>query len=558
MTASEPNGIATKGSDESSLQLQLAQSQHQAVHGMDVPWLLDQWADRCPGKPFLIWEPFEGEPATWTFSRLRSEARAFAAGLHRRGVSEGQFVLIHMDNCPEFLIAWFACAVLGAVAVSTNTRSVAGDLAYFRERTGATCAITQACYAKLIVDACPQLRLVVVSGQETSFPRDLPEGLEFVAFPELVDETSTPPLRKTDPLANLAVQFTSGTTSRPKAVLWTHANAIWSGMMSAAHMRLQQDDIALVVLPLFHTNALAYSMLTTLWCGSTMVLQPKFSASRFWAVSVKHKVTWLSTIPFTIKALAGKPVPANNYRFWALSAHHSDVTADFGIRTMGWWGMTETITQGIVTDINHPGPHMSMGRAAPEYAIRIVKENGEPAAPGERGRLFIRGVQGVSLFKEYYGDPAATRKAFDDNGWFDTGDVIAVSPEGYLFFGDRDKDLLRVGGENVAASEIEAVIVQSGLVEECAVVGKPHPMLDEVPVAFVVAKDGHSSSLRDGIMAYCAANLADFKIVREVHVMDRLPRGLMEKVQKNALRDWLMSTGDGPNPEAGLMMEATR
>src|SRR5690606_1431751 len=118
------------------------------------------------------------------------------------------------------------------------------------------------------------------------------------------------------------------------------------------------------------------------WCGSTMVLQPKFSASRFWPVSVKHKVTWLSTIPFTIKALAGKPVPPNSYRFWALSGHHPDVTANFGVRTMGWWGMTETITQGIVTDINHPGPSLSMGRAAPEYSIRIVKENGEPAGPG--------------------------------------------------------------------------------------------------------------------------------------------------------------------------------
>lgn len=527
-------------SSDGLLQRQLEQSQRQAMQGMDVPWLLDQWAERSPDKPFVIWEPFVGEGMTWSYARFRADARAFAAGLHRSGVKEGEFVLLHMDNSPEFLIAWFACAILGAVVVSTNTRSVAGDLTYFREQTQAVCAITQSCYAMLIQEACPELRLIVVSDNDGDVPVEPRSGARVARFSAFMTGSGPVPIRTTEPFANLGVQFTSGTTSRPKAVLWTHANAIWSGMVSAAHMRLQGDDIALVNLPLFHTNAQAYSMLTTLWCGSTMVLQPKFSASRFWPVSVKHKVTWLSTIPFAIKALEGREVPPNHYRFWGLSANHPEVTDHFGIRTIGWWGMTETVTQGIVTDLNHAGPRLSMGRAAPEYAIQIIKEDGEPAGPGERGRLLIRGVRGVSLFKEYYGDPAATSKAFDPNGWFDTGDVVLMSPEGYLFFGDRDKDMLRVGSENVAASEIEAVILQSGLVEECAVVGRSHYMLDEVPVAFVVPKDANSTTVCADIIAHCSANLAAFKVAREVHVLDQLPRGLMEKIQKKALRDLLV------------------
>ncbi|HEY0685613.1 MAG TPA: AMP-binding protein [Steroidobacter sp.] len=528
-----------------SLQQKLDHSQRQAMLGMDIPWLLDQWAEKTPDKPFILWEPFVGECSTWSYSDVRAAARAFAAGLKRRGVRQGDFVLLHMDNCPEFLISWFACAMLGAVVVSTNTRSVARDLTYFANHTRAVCAITQPAFLELVHRACPSLDFVVVSDNDAGAPAEMPSTPGALAFAELLSSDDDLAERDVDPFANLSIQFTSGTTSRPKAVLWTHANGIWGGMVSAAHMRLQHDDIALVFLPLFHTNAQAYSMLTTLWCGATLVLQPKFSASRFWDVSIRHRVTWLSTIPFTVKALEQYAVPDNHYRFWGLSSHLPSVTARFGIRTIGWWGMTETVTQGIVTDFHHSGPELSMGRAAPEYSIRILTEDGADASPGERGRLYIRGVRGVSLFKEYYGDPAATAAAFDAEGWFDTGDIVMVSESGCLLFGDRDKDMLRVGNENVAASEIEGVILQSGLVEECAVVGQPHYMLDEVPVAFVVPKDPSSDAVARSIIEYCRQNLAQFKVVRDVHLIDRLPRGLMEKVLKKSLRDRLAPITEG-------------
>jgi crotonobetaine/carnitine-CoA ligase len=281
-------------------------------------------------------------------------------------------------------------------------------------------------------------------------------------------------------------------------------------------------------------------MLSTFWAGGTMVLQPKFSASRFWDVSVRNGATWSSLIPFCVKALMAYEIPANHsYRFWGPAVRLTDIENAIGLQTIGWWGMTETITQGIVGDLDHPGDPMSIGRAAPEYEVSIRRADGSAVQPGERGELFIRGVRGVSLFKEYYKNPKATAESFDDDGWFATGDLIQVAESGDLFFSDRQKDMLKVGAENIAASEIEAVLMETGWVSECAVVGQKHFMLDEIPVAFVIAHPHAPEALEVEIIAVCRRELADFKVVRSVHVVDELPRSTLEKIAKNELRSRL-------------------
>ena len=205
--------------------------------------------------------------------------------------------------------------------------------------------------------------------------------------------------------------------------------------------------------------------------------------------------------------------------------------------------MTETLTQGIVTDSEHPGPKGTIGRVAPEYEIQIRDPEGTTVHLGDAGHLFIRGVRGVSLFKEYYRNKQANESAFDEHGWFDTGDIIRIDEQGWLYFSDRDKDMLKVGAENVAASEIETVILQSGLADECAVVAQKHAMLDEVPAVFLIPnKRGEAlgeQALSEQVIAYCRENLPDFKVVRSVHVVEELPRSTLNKVAKNELRDRL-------------------
>ena len=132
------------------------------VEKRDVSWLLQQWGKRTPDESFLIWEPFSGGPLRWTYRAFNSDVEAVAAALNRRGVVKGEHVLIHMDNCPEFLITWFACARIGAVAVSTNTASVLRDMEYFAEHAEVVCALTQPAYATLVQDSAPNIRFLVV------------------------------------------------------------------------------------------------------------------------------------------------------------------------------------------------------------------------------------------------------------------------------------------------------------------------------------------------------------------------------------------------------------
>lgn len=518
----------------------IEKSQTAMVEGRDVPWLLEQWATRTPDKPFMIWEPFVGLEKIYSYAEFGRGVDAVAGALHENGVKIGDRVLVHLDNSPEFVISWFACAKVGAVAVSTNTRSVARDMSYFADHAGVVAAITQPGFAKLVFESAPSIKFLVVTDNNAGEKADTDDQIPHIPFKDFLTADNKCPARPVDPHADLGIQFTSGTTSRPKAVLWTHANVIWGAQMNAANMRLHHNDITHIILPLFHTNAQTYSMLATLWVGGTMVVQPRFSASRFWGVARRHNCTWASLIPFCVKALlAQDPPPDHSFRFWGPAVRMKIVEETYGIKTFGWWGMTETITQGIFGDIDQPGPDLGIGRVAPGYDIEIRDENGNYITPGTRGLLFIRGVRGVSLFKEYFGNEEANARAFDDEGWFETGDLIVMDEEGNLFFGDREKDMLKVGAENVAASEIETIILETGWVNECAVVGQKHYMLDEIPVVFVIPSLTAPEDLPLQIVNLCKENLADFKVVRDVIIVEEFPRSTLEKIAKNELRERL-------------------
>ena len=292
----------------------------------------------------------------------------------------------------------------------------------------------------------------------------------------------------------------------------------------------------LTSLPLFHTKAQAYSVLASLWAGCACIVQPRFSASRFWPVSLKHRATWTSMVPFCVRALMEREVPAHHYRLWGNAICDMPTDAHFRVKTLGWWGMTETITHGTIGNAHLPDLPMSMGRPAPEYTLKVTTEDGRPAEPGETGDLAIKGVRGLSLFAAYAGNAAATAEAFDEDGFFLTGDRVTVARDGYLVFADRAKDMLKVGGENVAASEIERVIATVVGVQESAVVAKRHPMLDEVPVAFVLPAPGAPGDLPHRIAAACAEQLAPFKRPHAVRIVEALPRSTLEKIAKAELR----------------------
>ncbi|MGH7076403.1 MAG: AMP-binding protein [Stellaceae bacterium] len=490
--------------------------------GTDIWALIAARAAARPDHPWLVWRPLSGPGRTWIYREFLAEASRVAAGLRRAGVGRGDRVLIHMHNCPEMLLTWFACGRLGAVAVSTNARLAGDEIAYVRDKVKPVLAVTQAELADLVAASCPGLKSYVA---ETNFADLLDAGGEVPAETDLT-------------MAPLAIQFTSGTTSRPKGAVFTHANALWGARIGAAHMGLTGDDVSLVYLPLFHIVGLSWITLATLWAGGTVVLQPRFSASRFWPVSLECGCTFTVVMPFAWKALDKLAVPRHAYRLWNHGAVDDDLARRYRVRVNASWGMTEMVTEGTMSDPSLPCAEGGIGRPAPEYQLRVVDAAGNPVAVSQIGNLEARAQRGVGLFLEYYGDPEATAAAFTDDGYFRTGDIVTRLGDGSLRYATRAKDMLKVGGENVAAAEIERAIVAVAGVREAAVVGRRHDFLAEVPVAFVLI-EAHVTdhpALIAAIETACASRLADFKRPREIFLVEELPRSVNQKVAKGVLR----------------------
>ena len=288
-------------------------------------------------------------------------------------------MLIHLDNCIEAVLAWFACVELGAIAVTTNTRSAPAEMEYFADHCGAVAAITQPAYAELISAQLPRPALDRGDlARRRRRARARQRSASGDSFESLFADSADRPRRATDPLAPCSVQYTSGTTSRPKAVLWTHANALWGAKINAAHEDLQQGDMHQTYLPLFHTNALAYSMLATLWVGATCVIQPRFSASRFWDVALRARLHLDLDDPVLPEGAAAstRSRSITNSACGARRSTSRRRSPCSASRSIGWWGMTETITHGIIGEVDQPNTPMSIGRAAPEYGIRITDDDG--------------------------------------------------------------------------------------------------------------------------------------------------------------------------------------
>ncbi|MBY0399859.1 acyl--CoA ligase, partial [Myxococcota bacterium] len=238
--------------------------------GQDIPWLVAHWAKNKADHPFLVWEPKSGAGRTWTYAEFEREVADIAAGLAARGVVKGDKILIHAENCPEAVLTWYACARLGAVGVTTNTRSAGAEIDYFADHTHCVGGVTQPQFAKVVKENAKKLRFLVVTDDnsgEAASTEEKAHGLE--PFSALRGDRASLPARLADPMAPAGIMFTSGTTSRPKAVVHTHANALWASRMGPANIDMKGDDTYLVYLPFFHVNAQSWSFWTTLGAGGT-------------------------------------------------------------------------------------------------------------------------------------------------------------------------------------------------------------------------------------------------------------------------------------------------
>jgi crotonobetaine/carnitine-CoA ligase len=506
--------------------------------GQDVASWLEGLARRRGDHPFLIFAPFDAPETTLTYAGFAEAVARLAGGLAARGVRPGDRVLVHLENCPETLIARFACAWLGAVCVGSNALAVGPEIGWFAESTGAIAAITQPKFAEAVNAHCKGLRWIAVTETDAGAPATTSFG-RAEKFAALFGEPL--PRRAPDPFAPASIMFTTGTTGRPKGAVWTHANVLWGAKVNAAQQGMRADDVSQVFLPLYHVVGLSWCLHSAMWAGGTIVLQPRFSASRYWDVALKHRATVGGQVFFTLGALEAAGVPKHDFRQWIVARHEPRRMARFGIGFVAGWGMTEMLTQAIYCEPGVEAPDGVIGRPGQGYRVRVVDEDGRQTRPGEPGRLMVGGVRGLSIFREYFGAEKATAEAFDAHGYFDTGDRVSLGEDGWLRFGDRFKDVLKVGGEGVSASEIERVVAMTPGVKECAVVARPDAAYGETPVAFVVPKPDlppeAARALPEAVAALCRENLAKFKVPREIVLLEALPMVGFGKVAKAKLRE---------------------
>jgi carnitine-CoA ligase len=503
---------------------------------LTVDRLLEMGAAASPNREFLVFEGADGQVERHTWAEFQLRVESFARTIHDLGVRRNAKVNLHLGNRPAFLVAWFACARLGAIVVPTNTASSENELAYQLEHSETELCITEKTFEPQLRSAAARLariREVLLESEVDVRARD----------------ASVPP-RDSSAGDTLSILYTSGTTSRPKGVMVSHAAYVYAGFVVSRAIRLSEQDRFLTVLPLFHGNAQYYSVMSVLVSRATLLLMERFSATRYFAQATAHEATVGSLFAAPARMILAKAQEAAGgrprMRAMVFAQNLSDVHLQewdqrFGVPIIQLYGMTETVGPPTFNPLGPEARATSIGRVSLGYVCRVVDDEGTDVRTGDAGQLLVWGIPGLSLMSGYYKDPDATAAAIRGN-WLWTGDVVRIDDDGFLYFVDRAKDMIKIAGENVAASEVESVIKLHPGVFDAAAIGVPDEIRDERVVAFVVPRDRGLDST--SVIEWCRDRLARFRVPSEVVLVHELPRTAVGKIQKHLLKERYASHRD--------------
>ncbi|MEN3284561.1 MAG: carnitine-CoA ligase [Solirubrobacteraceae bacterium] len=503
-----------------------------------LPTLLAERVERHADESWLVFEDAEGGVEEHTYAGFQELVQRAAGGLAALGVEEGDRVGLHLANCPEFLVALFALAQLGAIAVPSNVANQAPEMTHVLGFSEAKLLVTAPAYLELFEQVLPGTPSV----QHTIVARGAaPEGT--TSFAELLQAPLRREVATLEPETPVQMIFTSGTTAQPKGVVLTHGNCVWSSERESRSLGLDAGERVLTALPLFHVNAQSLSMLSALAVGGTLILLECFRATKFMDQVRRHRATQTSIVAMLARTLLAQPAREDDADhalrrvFYAINV--TDEEKDrferrFGVELINGYGLSEAMTLVSVAPVHGPKRWPSVGMPALDRVVRIVDEAGEEVEPGVVGEITVKGVPGRTLMKEYWRDPDATARTLVD-GWLHTGDNGYVDELGYLYFYDRAKDVIKRAGENISATEVESVLAQHPAIAQAAVIAVPDPIRDEAVKAFVVVADGHELT-EEEVVAHCAAHLARFKVPTIVELRDSLPMTSIGKIEKKVLR----------------------
>jgi long-chain acyl-CoA synthetase len=481
-----------------------------------------------PDKVFLFSQP---DGRQYTYKQFGDAIERTASLLTEKGIKKGDVVSLLMPNGVEYIIAYFACWQLGALAGPINSLLKAQEIAYVISNSESKALFVNSQFLPIIYSVqqeLPQLSNIILFDSEAEATQDV----------ALRDRETT----EIGPDDEAIIIYTSGTTGKPKGCLLTHRNVIANARQISQWLGFGPADRLLTVMPLFHMNAVSVTTMAALYAGGSTVVTPKFSATRFWQIVSDYQITSFGSVATMLSMLLttypeGIPQGLNTKQLRFAMCGSAPVPAEtikrfeelFDCLVVEGYGLSESTCRST---FNPPDQRRRAGSCGLPIGneMRVVDDDDNEVPTGSLGEIVLRGE---NILKGYYKNPEATKIAFR-NGWFHTGDVGYRDQDGFYYIVDRKSDMIIRGGENIYPREIDEVLYQHPFVAAAAVVGMPDELYGEEVAAFVVLRDGGEAS-EEELIEFCKARLADYKCPKTVRFVKDIPKGPTGKLLKREL-----------------------
>ncbi len=526
------------------------------VKGQTVAQALDARVAEDPDRVFIV-----AADRQFTYRQVNEQAEALAASLRGLGIEAGDRIALDLPNWPEFVVSMFAVAKLGAVIVPLNPRYTVPELQYMLRHSEAAAVVTAEDFGGVdylelfegFLTSLPELQYLLTVGEADLWYDD-----RIYQFEDLVSsgQSRDLPAVGVAPEDTFAILYTSGTMGKPKGVALTHASMLETAAATVDAIRLTSDDVVFGVTTVFHVFGLGPGILGTLAAGATLVLQEQFEPRSALALIQRHRATVHYGVP-TVFITELRELEVNDYDLSSLRTGivagapigdelvrriRSDLCPDVCVA----YSLTETASAVSITRPNDPEEKQvhTVGRPLKGVDLRILDFDGTVLPEESLGEI---GVRGPGVMKGYYRQPRDTAQAFDEDGYFLTGDLGMLDEEGFLHIVGRRKELIIRGGFNVYPREVEDRLHAHPAVMDVAVVGVPHEVLGEVVCACIVPVEG-AIITGEEIKEWCRGALADFKVPDLVRFFDAFPLTGSGKVRRVELARMLNAEESSRRP----------